>query len=99
MAGLPLVYSGQELPNLKRLLFFEKDVIKWTGSFEMHDFYKVLLTLHRVHPALFGDAHESPVHYLRTTARAHVLAYLRNNGEKEVAVFLNLSSQGRASNY
>ena len=28
--GIPLIYSGQELPNLKRLKFFEKDAIDWT---------------------------------------------------------------------
>ncbi len=27
--GLPLIYSGQELPNIKRLLFFDKDEIDW----------------------------------------------------------------------
>ena len=30
--GIPLIYSGQELPNLKRLKFFEKDAIDWTGE-------------------------------------------------------------------
>ena len=40
---LPLVYSGQELPNKKRLSFFEKDAIEWTGHNWLHDFYKCLL--------------------------------------------------------
>lgn len=29
--GLPLIYSGQELPNYKRLKFFDKDQIDWKG--------------------------------------------------------------------
>ena len=28
--GLPLIYSGQELPNKKRLMFFDKDEIDWS---------------------------------------------------------------------
>jgi len=28
--GQPLIYSGQELPNTKRLAFFDKDQIEWT---------------------------------------------------------------------
>ena len=38
-----MIYSGQEMPNKKRLKFFEKDPIEWDGNFEMHDFYKTLL--------------------------------------------------------
>ena len=38
--GVPLLYSGQELPNMKRLEFFEKDVIKWTNAYQVADFYK-----------------------------------------------------------
>jgi len=89
--GLPLIYSGQELPNKKRLAFFEKDVIDWNGQFELHQFYKLLLNLHKHHPALHGSEHEAPVLILRTSTPAHVLAFLRKKGEKEVLVFLNLS--------
>ena len=28
--GFRLLYSGQELPNMKRIKFFEKDAIAWT---------------------------------------------------------------------
>ena len=43
--GIPMIYSGQEMPNKKRLKFFEKDVIEWDGKFELHNFYKTLLTV------------------------------------------------------
>ena len=29
--GIPLIYSGQELPNKKRLRFFDKDEIEWSN--------------------------------------------------------------------
>jgi hypothetical protein len=57
--GLPLIYSGQELPNLKRLKFFEKDEINWGSRNELHDFYKNLLHLHSRNPALRAGDPES----------------------------------------
>ena len=89
--GIPLLYSGQELPNLKRLEFFEKDVIEWTGTYQLHDFYKTLLTLHATHPALGADDKTAPVHRLRTNADEHVLAFVRRNGAKEIFTVLNFS--------
>lgn len=89
--GLPLVYSGQELPNLKRLEFFEKDTIQWKGQNKLHDFYKTLLQLHATHPALNGDDKIAPVQRLHGNADNQVLAYLRTNGDRQVLVLLNLS--------
>jgi glycosidase len=45
--SLPLIYSGQEMPNKKRLKFFDKDPIEWTGNYLLDDFYKVLLSLRK----------------------------------------------------
>src|SRR5438105_10699357 len=49
--GIPLIYSGQELPNKKRLRFFDKDQIDWDGEYRLHDFYKKLLSLRKRNPA------------------------------------------------
>ena len=43
--SVPLIYSGQELPNKKRLNFFTKDQIDWTFPTEFHNFYKKLQPL------------------------------------------------------
>jgi alpha-amylase len=86
--GLPLLYNGQELPNGKRLQFFEKDPIQWNGTYALHDFYKTLLHLRAQHPALLP---ESAVHRLHTSDDARVLAYLRQSGDQAVLVLLNLS--------
>lgn len=86
--GIPLVYSGQELPNKKRLKFFDKDVIEWKKHLELHEFYKTLLHLHHDNPALNTDSDLFPLH---TTSDANVLAYLRKKDKNEVIVFLNLS--------
>lgn len=89
--GLPLIYSGQELPNLKRLKFFEKDEINWNEKIELHDFYKTLLNLHSGNSALrAGDPSVRTV-LLKTSHDDHILAYLRKNGNDEVLVVLNFS--------
>lgn len=91
--GIPLIYSGQEMPNYKRLEFFDKDVIPWTGRYELHDFYKTLFNLHRHHPAL--DA-RTPVFLLKTSDDGQLIAYLRRAEKEQVMVWLNLSDK-RAS--
>jgi len=91
--GIPLLYSGQELPNKKRLEFFEKDVIEWNGKYEMADFYKTLLHLKSSNPALRGGDTQVKTHLLNTSANDKILAYLRKNGENEVLVVLNMSKE------
>jgi pullulanase/glycogen debranching enzyme len=91
--GIPLIYSGQELPNLKRLQFFEKDAIDWSDKFELHHFYKILLGLKKNNPALRAGDSASVTFVLQTNVENRVLSYLRKNGAHEVLVLLNLSSQ------
>jgi alpha-amylase len=94
--GVPLIYSGQELPiKDKRLKFFEKDPIPWTGTYELHDFYKTLFKLHATHSALRGGDSTVQSHRLRTSDNSKIFAYLRKKGDREVLVVLNLSSQNQ----
>lgn len=88
--GLPLVYSGQELPNKKRLKFFDRDTIEWTGTFELHDFYKTLLHLRKQHPALLAGDKARP-QLISTNESHHVITFVRRNEGREVFVALNLS--------
>jgi glycosidase len=90
--GIPLVYSGQELPNKKRLRFFEKDVIPWKGKNELHEFYKIILRLHADHPAL-AAGNSTLTYRVKTSAGTNVFAYLRKKENREVLVVLNLSAQ------
>ncbi|MES2848294.1 MAG: alpha-amylase family glycosyl hydrolase [Bacteroidota bacterium] len=89
--GLPLIYSGQELPNLKRLEFFEKDPIPWSENFELQDFYKRLLVI-RKNPALRAADNAVKTYLLHTSKDDNILGYLRKNGNDEVLVLLNLSA-------
>jgi glycosidase len=89
--GIPLIYSGQELPNKKRLKFFDKDVIDWNGKFELREFYKTLLTIRKDNTALISGDKKAGTLRIKTNAGEQVIAYLRKNGNDEVLVMLNLS--------
>ncbi|MFT3702403.1 MAG: alpha-amylase family glycosyl hydrolase [Agriterribacter sp.] len=89
--GIPLIYSGQELPNNKRLQFFDKDVIEWNGKYQMEDFYKKLLELHSKNTALVAGNSQSKTILLTIETDKNILAYIRKNGSSSVLVLLNLS--------
>ncbi|RYY38250.1 MAG: 1,4-alpha-glucan branching protein [Chitinophagaceae bacterium] len=86
--GIPLLYSGQELPNEKRLQFFEKDAIEWNGTPGLGHFYGSLLQLRRNSSALESCA---PCRVLNNSADADVLVYLRESHGEPVLVLLNLT--------
>ncbi len=87
--GIPLLYSGQELPNQKRLAFFDKDPIVWQSECELHGLYKTLLQLKFEHPAL--DANRSSTLYLHTDHADKMFCFRRMSGHAEVVVMLNFS--------
>ena len=91
--GVPLIYSGQELPNKKRIKFFDKDTIQWTGNNELQPFYKTLLSLHTENPALRSGDATVQTFRIKTTDSKHVFAYLRKKGDKEILIILNLSAE------
>jgi glycosidase len=89
--GLPLIYSGQEMPNHKRLKFFDKDNIEWSGKYLLHDFYKVLLQLRKNNPALKAGDETITTSRIKTNSDNNVFCFLRKKGHREVLVVLNLS--------
>jgi glycosidase len=87
--GVPLIYGGQELPNHKRLAFFDKDLIEWNDRPALKDWYCRLLDLRKEAGLQEAETFVLPV------SHPHVLAYLRRNKGKVVLVLLNLSSESR----
>ena len=88
--GVPLLYSGQELPNMKRLLFFDKDEIVWPEKNELEDFYRRLLCLRKTNNALNAGV---TVKLFEECIEQNVLAYNSSLGDDTVIVFLNMSDE------
>ena len=84
--GLTLVYSGQEIPNRKRLNFFEKDPIQWNWTNELHNFYKTLFDLR----SSFNEE-QSEILMLNPAGDKNVLAFMRISRSKQVLVLINFS--------
>jgi glycosidase len=89
--GLPLIYSGQELPNYKRLKFFDRDPIEWTGRFELNDFYRSLLALRKRSRALRAADTQGVTRRINTGMDDRCFGFVRSSGEDELVVLLNFS--------
>jgi len=89
--GIPLLYSGQELPNLKRLAFFDKDIIEWKERPELHDFYASLFNLRKSNIAFKSiEANESCL-FLANNVDHHILSFIRKNEDAVVIAMINFS--------
>lgn len=93
--GIPLIYSGQEMPNKKSLKFFDKDAIEWNGHYELHDFFKRLLSLRKSNAAM--QVTNVQVQRINTNDDRYLFCYVRKNGSDEVLVILNLSHKDMSS--
>ena len=90
--GIPMLYSGQELPNHKRLQFFDKDEIEWKDECALHDFYTTLLHLRKTNIALRAADSNAVTIKIETGTTDKIFSFLRKNGNGEVLVILNLSA-------
>lgn len=89
--GLPLIYSGQELPNHKRLPFFDKDCIEWEGLPGLHSFYKKLLELRKQHACFQSNTAKANIFFLRNSVDHHVLCFKRTSGDAVLLACINFS--------
>lgn len=91
--GIPMIYSGQELPNNKRLQFFDKDELEGKEPYELHDFYKTLLELRKRNAALRAGDDNVFTYKIETNDDDKIFCFLRQNGHDAVLVILNLSAE------
>jgi len=91
--GIPLIYGGQELPNHKRLQFFDKDQIEWAGHPALHDFYKKLLLLRKQQPALLSGHKDVITWRIATDHPDELFCFVRKNKEHEAVIVLNFSNR------
>jgi len=84
--GMPLIYSGQEAGNYRRLKFFDKDEIDWKDD-KMFGLYQKLANLKSSLPN-FSDAVE--VRVIKSDAPEKILAIALFEGEAKCLFLLNL---------
>lgn len=89
--GIPLIYSGQELPNLKRLKFFDHDPIQWSNKPALHNFYYQLLHLRKQYDAFSNTDSIDNCFEISNSVEHHVLTYIRNGINNQAIVAINLS--------
>ena len=90
--GMPLIYSGQENPNRKRLAFFDKDLIEWQSTPVLGSFYQALLHL-RKHSAAITDGET----FILPSEHNQLMCYFRRKNSEVVLVLLNLSDKEKAT--
>lgn len=88
LPGMPLVYTGQEVGNTKRLEFFVKDTINTSDPLDFRSFYTKLGKVRKQIPALQVPPYGGRFEEVSTTSAENVLAFMRRiEGSKMVALF------------
>lgn len=88
--GFPLIYNGQEASLNKRLRFFEKDTIDWTGT-DLSGMYSRLNALKRENPVLWNGAEGGKMRPVKTSKPDEIFAFARKKDERKLIVFINLT--------
>ena len=96
--GMPLLYTGQEASLSKRLRFFEKDTVDWSGP-SLAPFYTAMLDLKERQPALANGPWGAPQVALRTDGGGRVYAYTRTRGANTVLVAVNFGDAPASVSY
>ncbi len=89
--GMPLIYSGQEAANNKRLNFFEKDPMQW-NEHKIGKLYSNLNQLKKNNPALFNGEGGGDYLNLSNNNEENVLTFARVKGDNVIISVFNLSS-------
>jgi glycosidase len=86
--SMPLLYTGQEVTTKKRLRFFEKDTVNWSGP-SLAGFYHTVFDLRHRQPALANGSWGGVQTALRTDGGERVYAFTRTKGANTVLVAVN----------
>jgi len=89
LPGLPLIYSGQESAEGRRIKFFDKDPIDWK-DYPLAGFYKKLVWMKKENPALFNGLDGGNMTIIET-GNKNIFCFTRTRGEDKVLFMLNLS--------
>ena len=96
--SMPLLYTGQEASFNRRLRFFDKDTVTWTGP-SLVPFYHAMFDLrHREH-ALWNGAAGGAESRLSTDGGEKVYAFTRTRGSNTVLVAVNFGDTAASASY
>lgn len=86
--SMPELYTGQEASLQKRLRFFDKDTVDWSGP-SLAGFYHSVFALKHGNAALANGEAGGAQATLRTDGGARVYAFTRTRGSNTVLVVVN----------
>jgi len=87
---MPLVYTGQETGNNKRLSFFEKDPVDWKEH-RFTGIYSKLFRLKKENKALHNGINGGELIPVFSPGGEFIFAFTRSNADDKVLAILNLS--------
>jgi glycosidase len=96
--SLPLIYTGQEASMKKRLRFFDKDTVDWSGP-SLAAFYHTMVELKHANRALWNGAEGGPQVKVATDGGDRVYAFTRTRGANTVLVAVNFGDTPVAVHY
>jgi glycosidase len=96
--SMPLLYTGQEASLSKRLRFFEKDTVDWSGP-SLAPFYRSMFDLKHRQPALANGAQGGVQAVLHTDGGDRVYAFTRTKGANTVFVAVNFGDAPASTSY
>lgn len=96
--GLPLIYSGQEAGNDKRLEFFERDPIVWREH-PMGELYRRLFALKRDTRALWNAPWGARMIDVPNSSPATVFSFIRRSETDRVFAVFNFSPAGAQARF
>lgn len=89
LPGIPLIYSGQEAGLLKRLSFFDKDLIPWKED-KMAKLYEKLSHLKRTNQAIQSDGYGGGFRRIPNSKNSQVFTFIRERNGNRLIVMVNL---------
>jgi glycosidase len=96
--SMPLLYTGQEVSTKKRLRFFEKDTVNWSGP-SLAAFYHTVFDLKHRQAALANGSWGGQQTAMRTDGGDRVYAFTRTKGSNTVLVAVNFGDTAASASY
>lgn len=90
--GMPLIYSGQEAGNNKRLKFFDRDPIEWKEH-PFSELYRSLNKLRKENNALWSGKESGEYIVIPNTSQEEVFTFLRVKENNAIFSVFNLSDK------